>query len=80
MTSPEDGDDWESRFDYEANGRWERRDASQESPFDAVAGSVLLDATPDLNELDEVVGLNLTFERGSVDLYLREGELRTTDR
>jgi hypothetical protein len=69
---------WRATYDYDWDGaRWLPRDASAEAPFGAVIGKSLADWAPGLNEVNELVGIDLTFEGERVNLRLSEGELTT---
>jgi hypothetical protein len=75
----EAGDDkWMSQYNYDFDGHWVMRRATGEAPFVRFAGSRLTSATPVFNQVDQVVGVALSFEVGDVTLSLREGEIDTS--
>ena len=78
FTRHEDDSHWLTTYDYDFDGaRWASRDASAEQPFINVIGKALDAWKPLFNEVNEVVGLDLTFGGTHVTLRTWEGELTT---
>jgi hypothetical protein len=76
LVVPANAHDWLGAYDYDfEGGRWVSRDASDEEPFAGLIGAVLNQWLPILNEMGELVGLDLSFGRGRLELRLFEGEL-----
>lgn len=71
-------DSWMSQYLYDFHGRWVLRDATWEEPFTGLAGRLLTSTTPLWNEMDEIVGMTLTFETRNVSIRLWEGEIDTS--
>ncbi|NYI47027.1 hypothetical protein BJ993_004107 [Nocardioides aromaticivorans] len=75
------GDDrWMDPYRVDFHGRWVMRDSTHEVPFVGLAGSLLTSATPVFNEVNEVVGVTLTFEERAVRFCLWKGEIDTSPR
>ncbi|XVV10811.1 hypothetical protein ACQP2X_39115 [Actinoplanes sp. CA-131856] len=69
---------WLDAYDYVWDGsRWSLRDASVEAPFAAVIGEPLAGGESIRNEVDEVIGLHLTFGGKVLTLKTWEGEVKT---
>jgi hypothetical protein len=79
ITEPGD-DEWMSRYTYDFHGRWVLRESTDEEPFLGLVGSLLTSATPEFDEVNDVVGVTLVFENREVALHLREGEINTSPR
>lgn len=74
---------WLDQYRYDFHGRWLMRDSSQEEPFVGLVGSLVSSATPtwnEVDEVDEVVGVNLTFGDRALVLKVWGGEIDTTPR
>jgi hypothetical protein len=59
---------WLGQYAYNWHGRWVIRDAAGDEPFRDVVGSMLTSATPLFNEMDDVVGVALSFGERSMSL------------
>jgi len=77
VTSPGD-DSWLNTYGYDlGDGRWVMRDAGAEGPFAHAMGVTLTDWQAVHNEVQEIVGLRLSFDGREVPLVVREGEVTT---
>ena len=54
------------------------RDAASEEPFHGVVGATLTAAVPLFNEMDEIVGVTLTFGEQSVSIRTWAGDIDTS--
>lgn len=69
---------WLNAYDYDWYGsRWVLRDASSEPPFASVMARHLRALQPVLNQVNEVTGLELSFDGQALTLETWEGEVTT---
>lgn len=66
------------QYRYDFHGRWLMRDSSHEEPFVGLLGSLASAASPTWNEVNEVVGVNLTFGDRALVLDVWGGEIDTS--
>lgn len=77
VTSPGD-DSWLNTYDYDlGDGRWLPSDAGPEDPFADAMGATLTDWQAVHNDVQEIVGLRLSFNGREMPLVVREGEVTT---
>lgn len=67
---------WLVPYAYEIDGcRWVPREATDEPPFAGLRGAPLTSAESIRDEVGELIGMSLEFDRGTVVLRLTEGEV-----
>ncbi len=75
LTSPGD-DSWLDTYDYNhGGGRWVLRDAAAEPPFSDALGRILTDWEPVYSDVQEVIGIRLSFDGHEVPLLVWEGQV-----
>lgn len=79
LTETDPGDDgWLDPYNYDyEGGRWWSRDASAEPPFASLITRPLAHLEQIRNEVNEVIGLRLSFDGETLTLKTWQGEIKT---